>query len=89
MKQWGKNISVLTDRPDIPRPTAATSKGGQASGSKRKRTEGGVADSEVQDRWDEDDVMLFFWDSKAARERHAQKKQERTEYCTWKIEGCV
>jgi hypothetical protein len=36
---------------------------------------------DAQDRWDEDDVMLFFWgNSKAARERHAQKKQERTAY---------
>jgi hypothetical protein len=34
---------------------------------------------EALDRWDEDDVMLFFWgNSKAVRERHAQKKQERT-----------
>jgi hypothetical protein len=36
---------------------------------------------EVQDRWDEDNVMLFFWgNSKVALERHAQKKQECTVY---------
>jgi hypothetical protein len=35
----------------------------------------------VQDQWDEDDTMLFFWgNSKAAMERHVQKKQEHTEY---------
>ena len=37
----------------------------------------------MQDTWDEDDVMLFFWflgNSEAARERHAQKEQERTAY---------
>jgi len=36
-------------------------------------------DSE-QPVWDEDDVMLFFWgNSKAAVERHAKKEQERKE----------
>ena len=30
--------------------------------------------------WDEDDVMLFFWgNSRAAMERHAKKEQERKE----------
>jgi hypothetical protein len=104
VKQWGKNTSVLTNRPDIPRPVpvpapmgptrvkddrniaiqkqaAAMSQGGQGSGSERNRDEGPAGDLEEQDRWDEDDVMLFFWgNSKAALDRHAQKKQERTEY---------
>jgi hypothetical protein len=36
-------------------------------------------DSE-QPAWDEDDVMLFFWgNSKAATQRHAKKEQEREE----------
>ena len=57
------------------------SQGGQGSGSERNRSEETATDLEEQDRWDEDDVMLFFWgNSKAAMERHAQKKQERTEY---------
>jgi hypothetical protein len=60
---------------------AAMSQGGQGTGSERNMREGTAADLEEQDRWDEDDVMLFFWgNSKAAMERHAQKKQERTEY---------
>jgi hypothetical protein len=105
VKQWGRNTSVLTNRPNIPRPPVpvlapmaqtrvkhdhgisiqkradAMRQGGQASRSKRKRGEGAAADLEVQDGWDEDDVMLFFWgNSKAALERHAQKKQERTAY---------
>jgi hypothetical protein len=46
-----------------------------------KRSERAAADLEVQNRWDEDDVMLFFWgNSKAALERHARRKRERTEY---------
>ena len=96
VKKWGKNTSVLTNRPDIPRPSvpvpaamgtisvedrrtaiqkraAAMSQGGQGAGS-----EGSTGD---QDKWDEDDVMLFFWgNSKVAMERHARKEQERTEY---------
>jgi hypothetical protein len=57
------------------------SQGGQGSGNERNRSEGGAGDLEVEEKWDEDDVMLFFWgNSKAALERHAQKEQERTEY---------
>lgn len=105
VKQWGKNVSVLTNRPGIPRPSvpvpapmgpsrithdhtsaiqkraAAMSQGGQGAGNERSTSEGAAADCEAQDGWDEDDVMLFFWgNSKAALDRHAQKKQERTEY---------
>jgi len=36
-----------------------------------------LADSE-QLKWDEDDVMLFFWgNSKASVERHAKAERER------------
>jgi hypothetical protein len=36
--------------------------------------------------WDEDDVMLFFWgNSKAAKERHIKKQEESTAYGT--VEG--
>jgi hypothetical protein len=106
VKKWGKNTSVLTNRPNIPRPpvplpaasgptrvnndgnisiekrrAAAMSQGGQGATSKRKKSGGAAADLEEQDRWDEHDVILFFWgNSKAALERHAKKKQERTEY---------
>jgi hypothetical protein len=96
VKKWGKNTSVLTDRPDIPRPSirveddrntavqrrvAAMSQGGQCAGSERNGSEEAAGDLAEQEAWDEDDVMLFFWgNSKAAMERHAQKMQERTEY---------
>jgi hypothetical protein len=76
VKKWGKNTSVLINRPNIPRPSTPVP---VAMGP--DRSGGTVADSEVQDQWHEDDTMLFFWgNSKAAMERHAQKKQERTEY---------
>src|SRR5712672_3056206 len=82
VEKWGKNISVLINHPDIPRPpvpapalmrpkrakydrnvpiqkrAAATSQGRQGTVSKRKRGQRAAADLEVQDRWDEDDVML-------------------------------
>lgn len=36
---------------------------------------------EDQARWDEDDVMLFFWgNTQAAKERHAKKQEERIQY---------
>jgi hypothetical protein len=107
VKQWGRNIDVLSERPDVPRPprsvaapmgpattthdrSIATLKraGAAASSAVQKvfhktgnRVEGGAGDLEEQEKWDEDDVMLFFWgNSKAALERHAQRDQERTEY---------
>jgi hypothetical protein len=48
---------------------------------RKKGGEGAAEGLEEQEKWDEDDVMLYFWgNSKAALERHAQKEQERTEY---------
>lgn len=35
--------------------------------------------NDISGRWDEDDVMLFFW-ATTALERHAQRKQELTVY---------
>jgi hypothetical protein len=65
----------------IQKRAAAMGQGGEGSGSKRKRGEGAAGDLEEQDKWDEYDVMLFFWgNSKAAMDRHARKKQERTKY---------
>jgi hypothetical protein len=50
-------------------------------GNRRNRGEGAAGDLEEQEKWDEDDVMLYFWgNSKAALERHAQREQERMEY---------
>ena len=105
VKRWGKNSDVLTNRPDVPRPSvpvpppmgpkrgkndreiaiqergAAMSRGRQSAGSKRKRSGEVDRDLEARDKWDEDDVMLFFWgNSQAALERHARKKRESTAY---------
>ncbi|KAF8523451.1 hypothetical protein BU17DRAFT_63744 [Hysterangium stoloniferum] len=42
--------------------------------------EGELVDSKGQPKWDEDDVMLFFWgNSQAARERHDKKVQENSQ----------
>jgi hypothetical protein len=39
-----------------------------------------VAESEGQEKWDEDDVMLFLWgNSQAAKERHADEVAEESE----------
>ena len=81
VKQWGKNSSVLTNCPDVPHPfvpipddhntaiqkwAAAVSQGGQGA-----RSEGGATDFEVQDKWDEDDLMLFFWSNSKGGSRKA------------------
>jgi hypothetical protein len=75
-------IRVKDDRNTaIEKRAAAMSEGGQGAGSERNTSEGAATDLGEQDKWDEYDVVLFFWgNSKAALERHAQKKQERTEY---------
>jgi hypothetical protein len=45
------------------------------------KSSGADAGSEVENAWDEDDVVLFFWsNTKAARERRTRKEQERTAY---------
>jgi hypothetical protein len=76
----GPSRSIHSRRSAIEKREAYFSQEGEASGSKRKRAEE-AADLEVQEGWDEDDVMLFFWgNSKVARERHAQSTRERTEY---------
>jgi hypothetical protein len=46
----------------------------------RRRGRGGAGTGElVESTWDEDDVMLFFWgNSRAATERHLKKVSENT-----------
>jgi len=42
---------------------------------------GGPADSVEGDMYDEDDIMLFFWgNSKAATERHRKKEEDRVQH---------
>jgi hypothetical protein len=65
----------------IPRPTVPASAPTGPKRAKYDRNVNTATDLGVNDRWDEDDVMLFFWgNSKAALERHGQKKRERTAY---------
>jgi len=69
---------VIHDRTNAIKKRAATNL--QGAGNEGSTVERAV-DSAAQGQWDEDDVMLFFWgNSRAAQERHAQKTQERTEY---------
>jgi len=58
-------------------PQPASNGGGKGSAA---------ATESAEPVWDEDDVMLFFWsNSKAARERRAKVEQGRTDYIDeWK-----
>jgi hypothetical protein len=103
VKQWGKNIDILSTREGLPRPqipevlpvgpekgvndrmtainklALARGEAGQVQPADDGDGEGSaaLADSE-QLKWDEDDVMLFFWgNSKASVERHAKAERER------------
>ena len=62
------------------------SQGGQGSGSKRKSSEGAAADLAVQDTWDKDDVMLFFWVTQRRLGR-GMLRRSRSAQRTWKIGG--
>ena len=55
--------------------------GETGAGSSLAGTEtGGLVESEGQVIWDEDEVMLFFWgNSKAAKQRHLKKVGENTQ----------
>jgi hypothetical protein len=61
----------------------ARNSGGATAGSSAAGAGTGLAESECQPeatKWDEDDVMLFFWgNSKAATERHLKKVGENTQ----------
>jgi len=88
VKRWGRGTEILQNRPNLPRPaptgpsrtvhdrTVAIRKRGVArnlGGASAGNTAGAEA------KWDEDDVMLFFWgNSKAATERHVKKVGENT-----------
>ena len=55
-------------------------------GDMKEETTGASAD---QHRWDEDDVVMFFWgNSKAAQERHARAEEEHTD-CVKKWRSAV
>ncbi|KZP28689.1 hypothetical protein FIBSPDRAFT_927455 [Athelia psychrophila] len=79
VRQWGKNFTVLVDRPDIPRPSVIA-----PAPKERNTSKGAAADFEAQESWDEDDVMLYFWgNTKVAQDRNAQEEQE----CTVSLEN--
>jgi hypothetical protein len=61
------------------------SQGGQG-GSKRKSSEGATADLAVQDTWDEDDVMLFFWVTQRRLGRGMLRRSRSAQH-TWRIGG--
>jgi hypothetical protein len=88
VKQWGKNTNVLNNRAGLPRPQKSKvllvgpTRGigdRMSTINKLARARGEPADNgEEHLKWDEDDVMLFFWgNSKASVERHAKKERER------------
>jgi hypothetical protein len=77
IKLWGKETQVLQDNAKYPRPPPPE----PAEMGPSKTTHNRTVDSEGQALWDEDDVMLFFWgNSKAAKERHCKKLEESTRH---------
>ena len=84
VKYWGKNKFTFTDHINIPRPIVPveTPSGLPKVSSKanvQDGASGGSVDFVEGERYDEDDIMLFFWgNSKAATERHRKK-----------VEACV
>jgi len=75
IKCWGHGTEVLKDRANPPRPSAPVQAPIRPS---RSSTAGaGTGESDGQATWDEDDVMLFFWgNTRAAKERHLKKVEE-------------
>ncbi|KAF8812071.1 hypothetical protein BYT27DRAFT_7252263 [Phlegmacium glaucopus] len=72
--QQGSNTIVMLPK----RAVDSTSQKRQPAGKDRGSSDGAAVDSEIQDSWHEDDVILFFWgNSKVARERVAHEEQER------------
>ncbi|KIJ25382.1 hypothetical protein M422DRAFT_38784 [Sphaerobolus stellatus SS14] len=96
VKHWGRNISIFSNRPGILRPKVVTPAMGptktpgpvncEKSAKKRMLREIGGQEEAGASEWDEDDVMLYFWgNSRAARERHESKQQDRKDYIEdWK-----
>lgn len=92
VKWWGRGVEVFQSRLNCVRPpTPAPALVGRTSSrhdraitvQDRGETEardgpGEMLDTEaVQTRWDEDDVMLFFWgNSRGATERYRKKQEE-------------
>jgi len=55
-------------------------KGGRVQDTDRTGTNEAEVEKEEQATWDEDDVMIFFWgNSRAAKERHTWKVQENVQ----------
>lgn len=69
-KRTKHNREDTIRKPSDARRTAETGAGSSKAGA-------GTVESEGQVVWDEDEVMLFFWgNSKAAKERHLKKVGE-------------
>ncbi|KAK2462242.1 hypothetical protein APHAL10511_005738 [Amanita phalloides] len=83
VKWWGHNTEVL-DQYEFPRPKAPVAAPSTSKGDRTTRKHGAVraTDGEPEEEsgkraWDEDDVVLFFWsNTRAARERRSKKMQE-------------
>ena len=95
VKRWGRGIEVLQKRAKPPRPptepsetmhdrTIAISKrdaawSGDGGNSQAPTGTEELVESDGQDSWDEDEVMLCFWgNTPAAKQRHLEKVQETT-----------
>jgi len=79
VKCWGQGKRILQDLANPPRPDVSRNRGGAVAKSAGAGT-GGLAESEGQAVWDEDDVMLFFMrNSRAAKERHLKEVGENTQ----------
>ena len=90
LRQWGRNSEILTERSNIPRPKVPAPapmgppRVGTADHATKRRCVGGSTfreNTNCENIWDEDDIMVYFWgNSPAARERHARKEEEHRDY---------
>jgi hypothetical protein len=89
IKCWGRGTEVLENRANPPRPSVLPTKPSRttAIGELEEARNpdgagagtGALVESEGQATWDEDDVMMFFWEnSQAAKERHLKEVSENT-----------
>lgn len=77
---WGLGTEALQNRANPPRPSLPIpDPGGAGAGLWSWSWSWGLAESEGQPMWDEEDVMSFFWgNSLAAKKRHLKRVAENT-----------